>query len=113
MTIIGCERMKEIVANEGNGKGQVISFGNLQHLILQHLPSLECFSSISSCTFKFPCLRRIEVEECPKMKTFSKGMLNTPQLSRQYGSVSLFRYKLEENRKEGDDLNATVQKLSA
>ncbi|XP_039161152.1 uncharacterized protein LOC120289843 [Eucalyptus grandis] len=80
MTIIGCERMKEIVTNDENGEGKVISFGNLSYLTLQDLPSLECFSSISSCTFKFPCLWTIKVEECQKMKTFSKGTLSTPQL---------------------------------
>ncbi|XP_039173999.1 uncharacterized protein LOC120296284 isoform X1 [Eucalyptus grandis] len=113
MTIIGCEKMKEIVANDEIGEGKVIFFGNLHYLTLQDLPSLECFSSISSCTFRFPCLWTIKVEECPKMKSFSKGTLSTPQLCWPLGSVSLFRYKWKRNWGEGDDLNTTIQKLSA
>ncbi|XP_039174008.1 uncharacterized protein LOC120296285 [Eucalyptus grandis] len=109
VTIIGCERMKEIVADDGYGEGKVISFGNLDELTLQNLPNLECFSSIPSCNFKFPSFYNIEVEECPKMKTFSKGTLSTPKL--EY--VSLFRYKWEVNYRESDDLNTTIQKLSA
>ncbi|XP_039173951.1 uncharacterized protein LOC120296266 [Eucalyptus grandis] len=114
MTIIGCEKMKEVVANDGNGEGKVISFGNLRYLALQDLPSLECFSSISSCTFKFPCLWSIEVEECSKMKTFSKGTLSTPELGWWNSPMSLFRYKWEPwNWEKGDDLNTIIQKSSA
>ncbi|KAL3729216.1 hypothetical protein ACJRO7_026333 [Eucalyptus globulus] len=110
MTIIRCERMKEVVANDENGEGKVISFGKLKWLTLQHLLSLECFSPISSCIFRFPSLSDITVKECPKMKTFSKGMLSTPKLC----WVSLFEYKLRYGDwKEGDDLNTTIQKLSA
>ncbi|KAL3729832.1 hypothetical protein ACJRO7_026905 [Eucalyptus globulus] len=109
MTIIGCERMKEIVANDRDGDGKVISFGNLYQLTFQNLPNLECFSSIPSCYFYFSSLDTIEVEECPKMKTFSKGMLSTLELK----DVSLFRYKWDGNWEKDDDLNTTIQKLSA
>ncbi|KAL3729810.1 hypothetical protein ACJRO7_026883, partial [Eucalyptus globulus] len=109
MGIIGCERMKEVVAGDGNREGKVISFEKLEWLTLKHLPNLECFSSIPSCIFRFPSLLYIKVEECPKMKTFSKGTLSTPKLN--YGT--LFRYKLEGNWEKGDDLNTTIQKLSA
>ncbi|XP_030439848.1 uncharacterized protein LOC115661787 [Syzygium oleosum] len=107
MTIIGCEKMKEVVANDENGEGNVISLEKLGRLTLQNLPSLECFSSATSCSFRFPSLEEIEVEECPKMKIFSKGTLSTPELS----TASLFRYKWRYDW-EGD-LNATIQKLSA
>jgi hypothetical protein len=106
MTIIGCERMKEIVANDGNGEGKVISLGKLGILKLQNLPSLECFSSTTSCIFKFPCMYSIKVEECPKMKIFCEGFLSTPTLH----SATLFRYKWQRNW-EGD-LNTTIQKLT-
>ncbi|KAF8019947.1 hypothetical protein BT93_G0590 [Corymbia citriodora subsp. variegata] len=111
MTIIGCERMKEVVADDGNGEGKVIIFERLYQLTLQHLPSLECFSAIPSSSFKFPRLEIIEVEECPKMKTFSKGTLSTPWLV----WATLFRYKWEGYLGEewGEDLNTTIQKLSA
>ncbi|KAL3729220.1 hypothetical protein ACJRO7_026337 [Eucalyptus globulus] len=110
MTIIGCERMKEVVANDGNIEGKVISFGKLEWLLLQHLPSLECFSSIPNCIFRFPLLSNIRVEECLRMKTFSKGILSTPKLN----WMTLFRYEWRfGDWKEGDDLNTTIQKLSA
>ncbi|XP_039173237.1 uncharacterized protein LOC120295752 isoform X1 [Eucalyptus grandis] len=109
MTIIGCERMKEVVANDGNGEGKVISFGKLSQLTLQHLPSLECFSSIPSCIFKFPSLSSITVNDCPKMKTFSKGTLS----NQRPWFVSLFGYYMLEEWGEVVDLNTTIQKLSA
>ncbi|KAF8038725.1 hypothetical protein BT93_B1314 [Corymbia citriodora subsp. variegata] len=111
MTIIGCERMKGVVANDGNEEGKVISFENLFRLTLQNLPSLEYFSSTMSCSLRFPSLWWIEVEECPKMKIFSKGTLSTPEL----GNVTLFRYSWNQQnwREMGDDLNTTIQKLSA
>ncbi|XP_056173064.1 uncharacterized protein LOC115662003 [Syzygium oleosum] len=108
MTIIGCERMKEVVANDGNEEGKVISLGKLKGLTLQNLPSLECFSSSTSCIFTFPSLEYIEVEECPQMKIFSKGTLGTPNLH----YVTLFGYKWKWNWEERD-LNTTIQKLSA
>ncbi|XP_056159279.1 uncharacterized protein LOC115691921 [Syzygium oleosum] len=107
ITIIGCERMKEVVINDGNGEGKVISLGKLESLTLQHLPSLECFSSTTSYISGFPSLREIKVEDCPKMKMFSKGRLHTPKLR----FAILFRYDWDV-RSEGN-LNTAIQKLSA
>ncbi|KAF8025235.1 hypothetical protein BT93_F2164 [Corymbia citriodora subsp. variegata] len=109
MTIIGCERMKEVVANDENEEGKVISFENLYVLTLQNLPSLECFSSATSCNFRFPSLWRIKVEECPKMKIFTKGTLSTSELE----VVTLFRYKWPHGNWGKEDLNTIIQKLSA
>ncbi|KAL3729905.1 hypothetical protein ACJRO7_026974 [Eucalyptus globulus] len=106
MTIIGCERMKEVVANDENGERKVISLGKLKRLTLQHLPSLECFSSTTSCIFKFPSMYSIEVEECLKMKIFCKSTISTPTLQ----WMTLFKYKWQGNW-EGD-LNTTIQKLT-
>ncbi|XP_039172703.1 uncharacterized protein LOC120295545 [Eucalyptus grandis] len=107
MTIIGCERMKEVVANDENGERKVISLRKLESLTLQHLPSLECFSSTTICSFGFLSLEYVKVEECPKMKIFSNGTLSTPKLK----WARLFRYKCGSHWK--GDLNATIQKLSA
>ncbi|XP_056161055.1 uncharacterized protein LOC115693745 [Syzygium oleosum] len=107
MTIMGCEKMKEVVTNDGNGAGKVISLGKLKTLRLQYLPSLVCFSSITSCIFRFPSLELVVVEECPKMKIFSKGTLSTPKLH----CTRLFKY-IWEVCLEGD-LNTAIQKLSA
>ncbi|XP_048135259.1 uncharacterized protein LOC115755168 [Rhodamnia argentea] len=108
MTIEGCEKMKEVVANDENGEGKVISFGKLKWLTLKNLPSLECFSSAASCSFRFPSLVWIEVEECPKMNIFSKGDLSTPVIL----SGRLFTYWLWDLQWKGD-LNKAIQKLSA
>ncbi|KAI3424642.1 Trehalose 6-phosphate phosphatase [Psidium guajava] len=105
MSIIGCERMKEVVANDGNGEGKVISFRKLETLGLQHLPSLVCFSS-TSCIFRFPSLNYFEVEDCLKMKIFSKGPVSTPKQL----LATLFRYNCKV-QSEGD-LNTAIQKFS-
>ncbi|XP_030537285.2 uncharacterized protein LOC115745824 [Rhodamnia argentea] len=107
MTIEGCEKMKEVVANDENGEGKVVSFGKLERLTLQNLPSLECFSSAASCSFRFPSLGWIEVEECPKMNIFSKGDLSTPKLG--LGRLFAYWWDLQWN----GDLNKAIQKLSA
>ncbi|XP_048135703.1 putative disease resistance protein At5g05400 [Rhodamnia argentea] len=109
MTIIGCERIKEVVTDDENEKGQVISFRKLQELTLKNMPSLECFSSTTSCILSFPSLFRIEVEECPKMKIFSKGTLSTPKLD--WGT--LFGYDWQCYWEWEGDLNTVIQKLSA
>ncbi|XP_039173167.1 uncharacterized protein LOC120295744 [Eucalyptus grandis] len=107
MTIIGCERMKEIVANDGKGEGEVISLEKLETLELQHMPSLLSFSSIESCIFRFPLLDDVKVEECPRMKIFSRGIVSTPELH----YAMLFQH-IWDVRLEGD-LNTAMQKLSA
>ncbi|KAF8015180.1 hypothetical protein BT93_H0857 [Corymbia citriodora subsp. variegata] len=106
MSIVGCERMKEVVANDGDEEGKVISLRKLETLGLQHLPSLVCFSS-TNCIFRFPSLNYIEVEDCPKMRIFSMGPVSTPKQL----LATLFRYNYEVHS-EGD-LNAAIQKFSA
>ncbi|XP_048135744.1 uncharacterized protein LOC115726483 [Rhodamnia argentea] len=108
MTIVGCERMKEVVADDENEKGQVISFRKLKKLTLQNMPSLECFST-TSCILGFPLSFRIEVEECPKMKIFSKGTLSIPK----YYNGTQFGYDWECSREWEGDLNRAIQKLSS
>ncbi|XP_056159383.1 uncharacterized protein LOC115691305 isoform X1 [Syzygium oleosum] len=66
MTIIGCEKMKEVVANDVDEEGKVISLGRLTWLTLQQLPNLLCFSSTISCSFRFPSLFQIKVASARK-----------------------------------------------
>ncbi|XP_048135701.1 uncharacterized protein LOC115726480 [Rhodamnia argentea] len=55
MTIIGCERMKEVVAKDENGEGQVISFKKLQYLTL--LIDVFAFSpALVVCVAQIPCV---------------------------------------------------------
>ncbi|GLT32028.1 hypothetical protein SLA2020_067220 [Shorea laevis] len=116
MTVDSCHMLTEIVENEGDGMQDyiMITFTKLKILTLQHLPRLESFCS-KNFTFKFPCLEEVTVNQCPKLKIFSEGDLNTPLLR---------RVSIEEEVKvrcqgdinwEGDlrlegDLNTIIQK---
>ncbi|XP_057999397.1 uncharacterized protein LOC131178448 [Hevea brasiliensis] len=79
MSIAACDRLKEIVANEGNESKEDIIFSKLGELGLRYLPSLVSFCSAEH-SFKFPSLTEVFIEKCPKMQIFSKGVLSTPRL---------------------------------
>ena len=105
--IENCERMTEIVANEGSEveAGDEIAFNNLEFLSLDNLPSLTAFH-LGNRTIKFPSLDKIMVKNCPKLKIFCSGVLSTPKLKSIYINGKWI-YK-----KEGDgdvDVNATVK----
>ena len=102
-----CERMTEIVANEGSEAeaGDEIAFNNLTYLLCFNLPSLTAFH-LGNRTIKFPSLVVVRVYNCPKLKIFCSGVLSTPKLR-------AFRMEGEQIlRKNGDgdvDLNATIK----
>ncbi|GKV43348.1 hypothetical protein SLEP1_g50651 [Rubroshorea leprosula] len=105
MTVERCYMLTDIVGNEGDGMQDfiVITFTKLKFLRLQRLPRLESFCS-KNFTFKFPCLEEVTMNQCPKLKIFSEGDLNTPLLQ---------RVLIEEENKcrwEGD-LNTTIQRM--
>ncbi|XP_057998724.1 disease resistance protein RPP5 [Hevea brasiliensis] len=79
MSIEACDRLKEIVANEGNESKEDIIFSKLERLKLDRLPSLVSFCSADH-SFKFPSLTEVFMEKCPKMQVFSIGVLSTPRL---------------------------------
>ncbi|XP_031252470.1 uncharacterized protein LOC116110378 [Pistacia vera] len=79
MYISYCEAMVEIVANTGDVEKDEIVFSKLKYLSLSRLESLKSFCS-GNHTFKFPALKDMMVNECPKMNTFSRGLLSTPNL---------------------------------
>ncbi|RDX73237.1 putative disease resistance protein, partial [Mucuna pruriens] len=72
-----CDLIKEIVKEEVEDDSDEIIFGNFTTLILNSLPSLVSFYS-GSATLQFSCLGRAKVVKCPKMKTFSEGLVNAP-----------------------------------
>ncbi|KAL0005364.1 hypothetical protein SO802_012925 [Lithocarpus litseifolius] len=103
-----CERMTEIVANEGSeaDAGDEIAFNNLIFLKLFDLPSLTAFH-LGNRTIKFPSLKYVEVANCPKLKIFCSGVLSTPELR-----IIWMEGKPYGLKKEGDgdrDLNATIK----
>ncbi|KAJ6694558.1 hypothetical protein OIU85_005258 [Salix viminalis] len=100
MSITNCEMVTEIVASNGDEAGNEIIFRKLESLKLDCLASLTSFCSVNF-TFRFPCLTEVIVTNCPKMKTFSLGILSTPRLQKVW---------LSEKKDKGQwkrDLNIT------
>ncbi|GKV25942.1 hypothetical protein SLEP1_g35314 [Rubroshorea leprosula] len=99
-----CHMLTKIVGSEGDGMQDyiMITFAKLKFLTLQQLPRLESFCS-ENFTFKFPCLKQVTVKQCPKLKIFSEGELDTPLLWRVI-------IKEEDNYRWEDDLNTTIQR---
>ncbi|KAH1083179.1 hypothetical protein J1N35_022940 [Gossypium stocksii] len=100
MRIKNCQEIEEMVGGGDDDDG--ISFPELNNLKLESLPKLESFCSSLHYTFGFPSIESVYVGNCPKMKTFSQGELNTPALR----NVTL---DLQE-RWEGN-LNSTIQQI--
>ncbi|MBA0780985.1 hypothetical protein Gotri_005021, partial [Gossypium trilobum] len=103
MRVSDCTKITEIVANEGDYH-QTIVVRNLKCLQLSNLESLTSFCP-GSYTFNFLCLEEVVVEECPKLKIFSEGVLSTPQLQ------SVKQDSLNMNRCRAGDLNTIIQQL--
>ncbi|GKV25965.1 hypothetical protein SLEP1_g35336 [Rubroshorea leprosula] len=108
ITVNSCHMLTEIVGNEGVGMQDyiVITFTKLKFLTLQWLPRLESFCS-ENFTFKFPCLEKVTVYQCPKLKIFSEGDLNTPLLQR----VSTEKGEEENKYRWEGDLNTTIKRM--
>nr|POE92898.1 hypothetical protein CFP56_17554 [Quercus suber] len=107
ITIWGCKRMTEIVANEGSEAeaGDETAFNNLTILSLNYLPSITAFHS-ENRTIKFPSLNTVRVLNCPKLKIFCSGVLSTPKLKQ----VWMERKQILKKEGDGDgDLNATIK----
>ena len=79
-----CNKMEEIILNNNNNnssmpKTAMIIFKHLFEIDLKKLPKLNCFCQ-SSFFFELPSCQFINIEECPKMKTFCHGTLYAPGL---------------------------------
>ncbi|MBA0575629.1 hypothetical protein Golob_024067, partial [Gossypium lobatum] len=101
MRVKYCTEMTEIVGNEGDYH-QTIVVSKLKCLELINLQSLTSFCP-GNYTFNFPCLEELIVEQCPRLKIFSEGVLSTPQLQR----VKQSRYC--EKWSWTSDLNTTIR----
>ena len=109
ISMMDCNRMTEIVANEGSEAkaGDEIAFNNLISLKFVNLPSLTAFH-LGNRTIKFPSLHEVMVDNCPKLKIFCSGVLSTPKLT------SIYINGKEIRKKEGDgdlDLNAFIKRV--
>ena len=103
-----CQRMTEIVANEGGQVGDEIAFNNLECLIFNDVPSLTAFY-LGDFIIKFPSLVELTVTNCPKLKIFSNGVLTTPKLKDI--QIANWRYYSGSQRLLDGDLNATIKQF--
>lgn len=76
MSITECERTAKIIPNDEEGE---IVFEQLKFLELDQLPSLTSFYS-GNYMMKFPNLEEVVLRQCPEMRTFSSGSINTKML---------------------------------
>ncbi|CAK7340801.1 unnamed protein product [Dovyalis caffra] len=104
MSITECDMVEEIVVNKEHEAENEVVFPKLSWMKLSCLPNLTSFH-LGNCTFMLPSLEEVEVKECPKMETFSQGVISTPELERVITESDLKGYFWE------DDLNSTIQKL--
>ncbi|KAG7011006.1 putative disease resistance protein, partial [Cucurbita argyrosperma subsp. argyrosperma] len=82
-----CRGMRSVVAAEEEQGGVV--FRGLRRVRLDWLPELVSFYG-GKCRVKFPRLDRLFILGCPKMKTFSRGVVVTPKLDRVWIDVRYF-----------------------
>ena len=104
MNVTDCKMIQQIIQQVGEVEKDCIVFSQLKYLGLHCLSSLKSFC-MGNKALEFPCLEQVIVEECPKMKIFSQGVLHTPKLRRLQ-----LTEEDDEGRWEGN-LNSTIQKL--
>ncbi|KAH9752957.1 Disease resistance protein [Citrus sinensis] len=108
MTIADCKRIEEIIQSPVAEEAKdCIVFKELKYLGLDCLPSLTSFC-LGNYALEFPSLKQVVVRQCPKMKIFSQGVLDTPMLN---------KVNVTEEEKDDDEgcwegnLNDTIKKL--
>ncbi|KAG4123423.1 hypothetical protein ERO13_D11G325601v2 [Gossypium hirsutum] len=104
MRIRKCERMREVVASDGDETSYEIVFRALKCLELHCLQSLTSFCS-RNYALRFPSLEQVTLSQCPRMKNFNKGELTTPKLQKLQLTQTDFTGRW------AGDLNATVEQL--
>ncbi|KAK9293139.1 hypothetical protein L1049_021125 [Liquidambar formosana] len=102
--------MEEIFASEEGEVADETTFGQLNSLKLRNLANLVRFCQGSN-TFSFLSLEEVLVEECPCLKTFSNGIINTPALKKVYVQWDWTIETLADEWVWKDDLNTTIQHL--
>ncbi|KAH9753100.1 Disease resistance protein [Citrus sinensis] len=115
MKIADCKMIEEIIQSQvGEEAKDCIVFRELEYLTLDCLPSLTSFS-LGNYALEFPSLKQVVVRQCPKMKIFSQGVLDTPMLNK----VNVTEEEKDDQDEEDDDdeacwegnLNDTIKKL--
>ncbi|XP_028789177.1 uncharacterized protein LOC114745192 [Neltuma alba] len=107
MKIKKCNSLEQVVAEEREGSEDKIAFRSLEILELKCLPMIKRFCS-SNYFLNFPMLKKVVIEQCPRMNTFSAGRdTSTPKLR-----------KISSKEEDGNvywegDLNKTMNKMFA
>ncbi|GMP97742.1 hypothetical protein CsSME_00045884 [Camellia sinensis var. sinensis] len=118
LVINKCPMMEEVVAKdqdeeEEEGRINRTPFPKLKYLELKDLPELKSFCHVTY-DWELPSVYDVTVLNCPKMKTFSLGVICTPKLD------CVFVKELTDKWSEGiegedwlwiSDLNQTIQYL--
>ncbi|KAA0063669.1 vat protein [Cucumis melo var. makuwa] len=89
LTIEECKRMSSVIeggSTEEDGNDEIIVFNNLCNVRIASCSNITSFYC-GRCIIKFPCLRQLQIWDCPEMKVFSLGIVSTPQL--EYANFSL------------------------
>ncbi|KAL5751631.1 hypothetical protein ACOSQ2_022138 [Xanthoceras sorbifolium] len=100
MMIKKCNMMTEVISSNGVVTGDEVILKNLWSLHLNDLSSLTSFC-YENYSFKFPHLYRLTLKKCPKIKFFSSGVVNTPELEQIWHDGTNYIWD--------GDLNATIQ----
>ncbi|KAH9687093.1 Disease resistance protein [Citrus sinensis] len=108
MMIADCKMIEQIIQLQvGEEAKDCNVFKELRYLELYCLPSLTSFC-LGNYALEFPSLKQVVVRQCPKMKIFSQGVLDTPMLN---------KVNVTEEEKDDDEgcwegnLNDTIKKL--
>jgi len=104
LSIKKCESIKEIVKDENEDGCDKMVFGRLRSIKLNCLPRLVRFYS-GNATLHCSYLKKVILAKCPKMETFSEGVIK----------VSMF-LGIKTSKDSSDltfhgDLNATIRQL--
>ncbi|KAF7825711.1 putative Rpp4C4 [Senna tora] len=101
LAIKNCKMIEQVVIDEEEAKEEFI-FESLEYLELISLSSFKSFCS-GKHTFIFPSLVGLTITGCPKMQTFSPGVIIAPFLTAVVVENQKKRWK--------DDLNTTIKQL--
>ncbi|KAI9112286.1 hypothetical protein K1719_016809 [Acacia pycnantha] len=104
MKISNFNSIEKVVVEEKEGSEDEIAFSSLEILELECLPKIKWFCSCN-CFLNLPLLKKVVVNKCPRMESFSGKDTSTPKLQKISSKDGKVYW-------EGD-INKTIKKLFA